>query len=93
MQQTQYRSAIFYRDEKQKQEAQDLKAKIEKERIYKDPIVTEITQFTNFYEAENYHKNYYDKNKDYPYCRFVIGPKLKKLLEKYSNDVREEYKN
>lgn len=90
---TQYRSAIFYRDEKQKQEAQDLKAKIEKERIYKDPIVTEITQFTNFYEAENYHKNYYDKNKDYPYCRFVIDPKLKKLLEKYSSDVKEEYKN
>ena len=90
---TEYRSAIFYHDDKQREEAQDLKAKIEKEKIYKDPIVTEITQFANFYEAENYHKDYYDKNKDYPYCRFVIDPKLKKLLEKYLSDVKEEYKN
>lgn len=90
---TQYRSAIFYHNEKQKQDAQELKAKIEKKGIYKDPLVTKITQFTNFYPAENYHKDYYDKNKDYPYCRFVIDPKVKKLLEKYSNDVKTEYKS
>ena len=89
---TQYRSAIFYHDEKQKNEALRSKQKLEKERVYKDSIVTEIIPFTNFYEAENYHKDYFDKNKEYPYCRFVINPKLKKLLEKYSDKVKEEYK-
>jgi peptide-methionine (S)-S-oxide reductase len=89
---TQYRSVIFYHDEKQKEEALKSKLELEKERIYKDPIVTEITPFINFYEAENYHKDYFDKNKEYPYCRFVINPKLKKLLEKYSDRIKEEYK-
>lgn len=90
---TQYRSAVFYHDEKQKQEALELKEKIEKEGVYKEPIVTEIIPFTNFYEAENYHKDYYDKNKDYPYCKFVINPKIQKLMEKYKKEVKEEYKN
>lgn len=89
---TQYRSAIFYRDESQKEEAEKLKQELEKEKTYKDPIVTEILPFTKFYEAENYHKDYYDRNKDYPYCRFVIDPKIKKLLEKYGSKVKDEYK-
>jgi peptide-methionine (S)-S-oxide reductase len=54
--------------------------------------VTEITPFANFYVAEDYHKNYFDKNGDAPYCNFVISPKIHKLLEKYSQDVKEEYK-
>ncbi|MBI3984352.1 MAG: peptide-methionine (S)-S-oxide reductase MsrA [Candidatus Levybacteria bacterium] len=90
---TQYRSAIFYHDDIQKEQAVKSKKDLEKEGVYKNPIVTEITPFKEFYEAENYHKNYYDRNKDYPYCRFVIDPKLKKLLEKYSDKVKEEYKN
>ena len=90
---TQYRSAIFYHSEKQKETALNSKADLEKEGIYKDPIVTEIVPFTNFYEAETYHKDYYDKNKQYPYCTFVINPKIKKLLEKYGNEVKEEYKS
>ena len=89
---TQYRSAIFYHDEKQKEEAEKSKQELEKEKVYKDPIVTQIFPFTNFYEAENYHKDYFDRNKDYPYCRFVIDPKIQKLLEKYRKDVKEEYK-
>ena len=89
---TQYRSAIFYHDEKQKEIAEKSKRDLEKEDVYKDPIVTEITPFKNFYTAENYHKDYYEKHKDDPYCNFVIDPKLHKLLQKYRNEVKEEYK-
>jgi len=89
---TQYRSAIFYHDEKQKQIAENSKEAFEKEGVYKDPIVTEITHLTNFYVAEDYHKNYFYRNKDAPYCNFVISPKIHKLLEKYGKDVKEEYK-
>jgi len=90
---TQYRSAIFWHGEKQKEEAIKSKGNLEKERVYKDPIVTEIVPFTNFYEAENYHKNYFDKNKEYPYCTYIINPKIQKLMEEYGKDVKEEYKN
>ncbi len=89
---TQYRSAIFYVDSAQKEIALKSKDKLEQDKIYKDPIVTQIVPFSIFYPAENYHKDYFDKNKDYPYCRFIIDPKVKKLLGKYSNDVKEEYR-
>ena len=89
---TQYRSVIFYHGEKQKEIALISKENLEKEGVYKNPIVTQILPFTNFYEAEGYHKNYFDRNKEYPYCNFVISPKIQKLLEKYKNDVKDEYK-
>jgi peptide-methionine (S)-S-oxide reductase len=88
----QYRSAIFYHDEKQKEIALATKQKIEKEGIYKDPIVTEIVSYENFYPAEEYHKDYYDKNKSAPYCSFVIDPKIQKLLKEFGNDVKQVYK-
>lgn len=90
---TQYRSAVFYHNESQRKTAEKIKEQLIKDKVYKNPIVTQIVPFKNFYEAENYHKDYYDKNKDYPYCRFVIDPKVKKLLERYSNDVKEEFRN
>lgn len=86
----QYRSVIFYHGDMQKEIAE--KSKKELEKIYSDPIVTTIEPFTNFYPAENYHKDYFDKNKNAPYCNFVIDPKIKKLLKKFGNDVKEEYK-
>jgi len=89
---TQYRSAIFYHDERQKQIAEKSKTNLEKENVYKDPIVTEITPFTNFFVAEDYHIDYYEKHKDAPYCTFVINPKLHKLIQNHRNDVKEEYK-
>ncbi|HLN34592.1 MAG TPA: peptide-methionine (S)-S-oxide reductase MsrA [Nitrososphaeraceae archaeon] len=89
---TQYRSAIFYHDEKQKQIAEKSKTNLEKENVYEDPIVTEITPFTNFFVAEDYHLDYYEKHKDAPYCTFVINPKLHKLIQNHRNDVKEEYK-
>jgi peptide-methionine (S)-S-oxide reductase len=89
---TQYRSAIFYHDEKQKEIAEKSKKDLEQEHVYKDPIVTEITPFKNFYVAEDYHKDYYENHKNDPYCNFVIDPKLYKLLQRYGNEVKEEYK-
>ncbi|MDQ3848321.1 MAG: peptide-methionine (S)-S-oxide reductase MsrA [Thermoproteota archaeon] len=88
---TQYRSAIFYHNQRQKEIAERSKMELEKEGVYKNPIVTEITPFSNFYAAEDYHKDYYDNNQDAPYCNFVIQPKVQKLLLKYGNDVRGEY--
>jgi len=90
---TQYRSVIFYHNNIQKMVAEKSKAELEKSKRYKDPIVTEITPFKDFYTAEDYHKNYFEKNSQDPYCSFVIGPKIKKVLDKYGNDVKEEYKN
>lgn len=88
---TQYRSAIFYHDEKQKETAEKLKKELGKESLYKNPIVMEITPFTNFYPAEDYHRNYFDRNKNAAYCQLVINPKIHKLLEKFGKDVKEEY--
>jgi len=89
---TQYRSSVFYHDERQKEKAEALKKETEDSKLFEDPIVTEIVPFKNFYTAEDYHKNYYDKNKEAPYCNFVIDPKIQKLLKEYSGNVKEEYK-
>ncbi len=90
---TQYRSAIFYHNQKQKEIAEKSKRALENEGVYKNSIVTEVTPFRDFYVAEDYHKNYYDNNQDAPYCNFIIDPKVRKLLLKYGNDVKEEYQN
>lgn len=89
---TQYRSAVFYHDKTQKEIAERVKKEIENNGVYKDPIVTEITPFKNFYVAEDYHKNYYEEHRAAPYCDFVIDPKIRKLLQQYGNDVKDEYK-
>lgn len=88
---TQYRSVIFYHNEEQKQIAEKSKSELEKEHIFPDPIVTTIEPFTKFYLAEDYHKNYFNRNSYAPYCMFVVSPKVKKLMEKYGKDVKEEY--
>ena len=88
---TQYRSVIFYHDEKQKEVAEKSKKGVEAEGAYKDPIVTEISPFKIFYVAEDYHKNYYEEHKDVLYCNFVIDPKIHKLLQQYGSEVKEEF--
>ena len=85
---TQYRSAIFYTDEDQKQEAIAYKAKLEKEKIWRDPIVTEITKFEKFYPAENYHQEYYQNNPNQGYCRIVITPKIEKFKKIFADKLR-----
>ncbi|WP_345785637.1 peptide-methionine (S)-S-oxide reductase MsrA [Pelagicoccus sp. SDUM812003] len=76
---TQYRSAIYYNDERQKRIAEASKKAADASGDFPDPIVTEITAAATFYRAEDYHQEFYELNKTYPYCRAVITPKLKKL--------------
>jgi peptide-methionine (S)-S-oxide reductase len=89
---TQYRSAIFFHNEKQKEIAEKSKKDLEDKGVYKDSIVTEITPINDFYVAEDYHKDYYDNHQDAPYCNYVIDPKIHKLLQRYGSDVMEKYK-
>lgn len=89
---TQYRSAIFFHNEKQKEIAEKTKKDLEDKGVYKNSIVTEITPIKDFYVAEDYHKDYYDSHQDAPYCNYVIDPKIHKLLQRYGSDVLEKYK-
>lgn len=79
---TQYRSVIFYHDQKQKEVAEKSKAAAGASGLFSNPIVTEILPLPTFYKAENYHQDYFQNNPNAPYCTFVIKPKLKKLQAK-----------
>lgn len=76
---TQYRSGIFYINEEQKKISEKFIKKISDN--FTNPIVTEVSKLDTFYEAENYHQDYYKNNTNAPYCRFVIKPKLDKFLK------------
>lgn len=90
---TQYRSVIFYHDDKQKELAEKSKEEMEKSKTYDKKLVTEIVPFEKFYTAEEYHQNYYEQNQDKnPYCSLVIDPKIQKLLHKFNSDVKAEYR-
>lgn len=84
---TQYRSAIFYHSEAQRQTAEEVKK--EAQAIWDDPIVTEITEFDKFYKAEDYHQNYYKDNPNQPYCSIVIAPKVKKFRDKFKDKLKQ----
>ncbi|TFG99709.1 peptide-methionine (S)-S-oxide reductase MsrA [Candidatus Thorarchaeota archaeon] len=75
----QYRSAIFYHDEEQKAIAEKMKKDLDARKVFKKPIVTEITPFGKFYPAEDYHQNYFRNNPNQGYCRYVIAPKVQKF--------------
>jgi peptide-methionine (S)-S-oxide reductase len=80
---TQYRSVIFYLNEEQKKSAEKIMQEIGDEKLYDDPIVTQLLPLEKFYEAEDYHQQYFDKNPDQAYCQLVIMPKLVKFKEKF----------
>lgn len=82
----QYRSIVFYSDEEQRQEALEAVAAAQKE--YQDKIVTQIVPYKNFFKAEGYHQDYYEKNKSLPYCRLVIDPKIKKLEKDFGKYLK-----
>lgn len=82
---TQYRSAIFYASDEQRQEAEREVRELEHNKVFSSPIVTELHPFAKFYEAEDYHKNYFARNPDQPYCQVVIDPKIAKLRQKFSH--------
>jgi len=84
-----YRSAIFYHDEEQRKVARESLLEFEKEGIYKDPIVTEITKFEAFYPADDYHKDYYKNHPNAPYCKLIIEPKLEKFWKKYKHLTKQ----
>jgi len=84
---TQYRSVIFYTNEKQKNDAEEFIQNIANS--FDKPIVTAIQPLDIFYEAEKYHQQYYEKNKETPYCQAIIDPKLKKLKEHYKGLLKK----
>ena len=86
---TQYRSAIFYHNEEQKQKADYYKQKLTDEKIWDKPIVTEITKFEKFYPAEDYHQEYYENNPNQGYCAFVITPKVEKFEKIFKDKLKK----
>lgn len=87
---TQYRSVIFYHDEEQKATAEAIIAELEQEDIWPNPIVTQVEPLDVFYEAEDYHQEYYKYNSQQPYCQVVISPKLSKFRKKFANKLKTE---
>ena len=85
---TQYRSAIFYHNDVQKKTAEEIKAKLNSEKVFPSPVVTEIVAFDKFYKAEDYHQNYYSLNGDQPYCQYVIAPKLEKFKKVFKEKLK-----
>lgn len=86
---TQYRSAIFYHNEEQKQKAEEYKQKLNNEKAWDKPVVTEIVPAAVFYKAEDYHQNYYNDNGNAPYCTFVVGPKVEKFKKVFAGKLKK----
>jgi peptide-methionine (S)-S-oxide reductase len=80
---TQYRSAIFYHNEKQKAVAKQVIKELNDAKVWSIPIVTEVAPFHEFYVAEDYHQKYFEKNPEQAYCQMVIAPKLTKFRKQY----------
>lgn len=84
-----YRSAIFYHNNNQKEIATKIIEDLNSEKIYADVIVTEVTAVSTFYPAGNYHKDYFELNKEQPYCSFVIKPKVDKFKRVFQNKLKK----
>lgn len=85
---TQYRSAIFYHSPEQKAAAEGIIQELESEKIWDNPIVTQVTPFEAFYPAEDYHQEYYARNPGAGYCQVIIAPKLAKFRKKYLEKLK-----
>ena len=85
---TQYRSAIFYHSPEQKQTAEEVIATFTKDKIYENPIVTEIVPATTFYVAEDYHQEYFARNPLQGYCTYVVGPKVAKFRKQFAAKLK-----
>lgn len=85
---TQYRSAIFYHSPEQKKIAEHYKDELNKSKVYDNPVVTEITEYSNFYPAEDYHQNYFNLNGEESYCRFIIQPKVEKFKKVFKDKLK-----
>lgn len=85
---TQYRSAVFYHNKFQKERAEYYKKKLTDEKVFNSAIVTEISPFSVFYKAEDYHQNYFNANGDQPYCSMVIQPKVDKFKKAFADKLK-----
>lgn len=86
---TQYRSVIFFRNQRQKDIAMKYKAELDKSGAFSNPIVTSFEPLTKFYKAENYHQNYYNQNGNQPYCQYVVRPKLEKFKKVFKDKLKK----
>ena len=84
----QYRSVIFYSSVEQKEISEKFIKEIEERKIFEKPIVTSVEGMSEFYPSENYHRDYYENNRESPYCRFVIELKLKKLAKDFRSKLK-----
>lgn len=85
----QYRSVVFYHNEKQKKEAEYYKNELNNAKIWNKPIVTEISPYINFYKAEEHHQDFYENNPSYGYCNFVITPKVEKFEKVFKDQLKK----
>ena len=86
---TQYRSVIFYHNDKQKKKAEEYKKALDKSGAWEDSIVTGIAQYNNYTKAEDYHQNYYESNSKQSYCSFVIVPKIEKFEKAFKDKLKQ----
>ncbi|MDZ7716906.1 MAG: peptide-methionine (S)-S-oxide reductase MsrA [Balneolaceae bacterium] len=87
---TQYRSVIFYHNDKQKEAAEQSRKETNASGLWNDPIVTDIEPLNNFWEAEDYHQNYFAANPNAGYCSMVIAPKIKKLRKEFTDMLKKD---
>lgn len=85
---TQYRSAIFYHNDMQQQEAEKIVAEVSEQQIWPDPVVTEIVALNNYYQAEDYHQDYFSQNPQNQYCNMVVAPKLAKFKQTFASKLK-----
>ncbi len=85
----QYRSVIFYHNEEQKKLSEEYKAELNKSEAWSKPVITIIEPLKNYYEAEDYHQNYFNANPDQLYCRYVIQPKLEKFEKVFKDKLKK----
>lgn len=85
---TQYRSAIFYHSPEQKEMAEKVVEKLENDKVFSDPIVTEISAADEFYKAEDEHHAYFDRHREQPYCQVIIDPKVQKLKATFADKLK-----
>lgn len=85
---TQYRSVIFYANQDQKIQAEKMVNELTEQHVFDKPIITQISPMSDFYEAEDYHQNYFNQNQGKPYCAFVIQPKLNKFASDFKDKIK-----
>lgn len=85
----QYRSVVFFHNNEQKRLAEEIVEQLDAEHVWEKPIVTKIEPFILFYPAEDYHVQYYERNREQPYCKLVIDPKIIKLRERFSDKLKK----